>query len=69
MTATTYPEASAAATGGIDATRARTVATRLRALEAAGYPLSGGQRWVLQCCERRVRAADALASPTKETPQ
>lgn len=67
MTATIYPEPSAAATGGIDATRARTVASRLRALEAAGYRLSGGQRWVLQCCERRVRLAESLSNPTKET--
>ncbi len=53
---------------GIDASQARMVAQRLRALEAAGYRLTEGQRWVLQCCERRVRLAETFAEP-KEMPK
>ncbi len=52
---------------GIDASQARMVAGRLRALEAAGYRLTEGQRWVLKCCERRVMLAETFAEP-KETP-
>lgn len=59
MNAATYPAPTDASTGAIDDSRARTVATRLRALEAAGYRLTGGQRWVLQCCERRMARAAA----------
>jgi hypothetical protein len=52
---------------GIDASQAQMVAQRLRALEAAGYPLTPSQRWVLKCCERRVRLAETFATP-KEAP-
>jgi hypothetical protein len=45
---------------GIDASQARQVAERLRALEASGARLTESQRWVLQCCERRVALALAL---------
>jgi hypothetical protein len=48
---------------GIDASQAQMVAQRLRALEAAGYPLTPGQRWVLKCCESRVRLAETFATP------
>jgi len=50
---------------GIDASQARQVAERLRALEASGVRLTGNQRWVLKCCERRVRLAEAC-NPAKE---
>ena len=42
---------------GIDASQARQVAERLRALEASGVRLTGNQQWVLKCCERRVALA------------
>jgi hypothetical protein len=48
---------------GINADQARMVAGRLRALEAAGYRLTEGQRWVLKCCERRVMLAETFAQP------
>lgn len=42
--------------------QAAEAALRLRAIEAQGRRLTGGQRWVLQCCESKcglVRAAGA----------
>lgn len=58
-----YPTPTEHSAGGIDATRARTVASRLRALEAAGYRLTEGHLWVLRCCERRVARSLAAAQP------
>jgi hypothetical protein len=55
-------------TGGIDVSMARHQAQRLRALEASGMRLTGGQRHVLEACERRVRLAETFATP-KEMPQ
>jgi hypothetical protein len=55
-------------TGGIDATMARQQAQRLRALEASGMRLTGGQRHVLDACERRVRLAETFNEP-KDMPR
>ena len=45
-------------TSGIDVSQARQCAERLRAREAAGIRLTGGQRHVLEACERRLRLAE-----------
>jgi hypothetical protein len=55
-------------TGGIDVSQARRTAERIRALQAAGYPLDGQQRHVLAACERRVRFAETFSTP-KEMPR
>ena len=62
-----YPAATDMSTSTIDVSKARTVAERLRAIEASGRRLTGGQRWVLDCCERRVRLAETFNEP-KELP-
>ena len=60
-------KAEALDTGGIDVSQARQQAQRLRQIEAAGMRLTGGQRHVLEACERRVRFAETFATP-KEMP-
>lgn len=55
-------------TGGIDVSQARQQAQRLRALEASGMRLTGGQRHVLEACERRVRFAETFNGP-KDMPR
>jgi hypothetical protein len=55
-------------TGGIDVSQAYQQAQRLRALEASGMRLTGGQRHVLDACERRVRFAETFATP-KDMPR
>lgn len=54
--------------GGIDVSQAYRQAQRLRQLEASGMRLTGGQRHVLEACERRVRLAETFATP-KEMPR
>lgn len=48
---------------GISGSEARSVAVRLRAMESGGMRLTDGQRWVLDCCEKRagISRADAMA--------
>lgn len=53
-----YPKPTDTSASTIDVSKARTVAERLRAIEASGRRLTGGQRWVLECCERRVMRAE-----------
>jgi hypothetical protein len=53
-----YPKPTDTSASTIDVSKARTVAERLRAIEASGRRLTGGQQWVLECCERRVRRAE-----------
>lgn len=47
----TVPASRAA---GITPRQAQTVAARLQALQAAGYPLTAHLRWVLRCCTERA---------------
>jgi hypothetical protein len=53
-----YPKPTDTSASTIDVSKARTVAERLRAIEASGRRLTGGQQWVLECCERRVARAE-----------
>lgn len=46
-------------TAGITPLQAQTVAGRLRALQAAGYPLTAHLRWVLRCCTARAALSSA----------
>lgn len=44
---------SAVRTGGITQRQAQTVAGRLQALQAAGYPMTKHLQWVLRCCQAK----------------
>ena len=61
-----YPTPTETSASTIDVSKARTVAERLRAIEASGRRLTEGQRWVLKCCEKRVARAAASPAPAVE---
>lgn len=53
--------------GGIDVSEALKCAARIRAKQAAGYPLTRTQIEQAEACERRVRLAETFSTP-KEMP-
>lgn len=53
--------------GGIDVSEAVKCAARIRAKQAAGYPLTRTQILQAEACEQRIRLAETFATP-KELP-
>jgi hypothetical protein len=48
-------------TGGITQRQAQTVAGRLQALQAAGYPMTAHLRWVLRVCTHKAAGQESTA--------